>query len=298
MAHFEQETRSASLKALDRVELFVLDLEKIPREDPTYAKILLYLSKGMSQRLRRASENLTRSLIEKLKLTKAGNQISEAIIHIMILFGLFINLSKVVTPERFPHLFSVFPSLSILAFGLSSIYLIKTSEYPLCFYGLTFEKWWRHVVEAFMITLPILAVITLIKFFLIMGVHDFRKLQLFVFIPKKIAIEDYSFFLSTYLMLVPVQELVSRSFLQSCFRNFFHGRYRAFFAILTSNLLFEMAHTIHHLSFAIASFGFGIFWGYLFEKQKSIIGVCISHALIGAWTFFILDLDAVFKIMG
>lgn len=303
MAYFEEGKRSASIRALDKVEVVVLSFEGLRTSavgELFYPKVVKHLAKRISQRLRKTGENLIVTLTEKLKLVKATSQISRAIIHLLILFALFINASKLVAAnvEEFPILNILFPSLTALAFGLSSAWLIRSSDYSLNFYGLTLDRWGRHTIEAIVMSIPFIGLVTLIKFGLIYFVSDFRNLSLFESPFHGQKIEDYFFYIVLYLLLVPVQELVARSFLQSCFRNFFHGHHRSFLAILTSNLLFEMTHTMHHLTFAVSTFCFGFFWGYLFERQKSLVGVCVSHALIGSWVFFVLDYEDIFKVLG
>ena len=41
--------------------------------------------------------------------------------------------------------------------------------------------------------------------------------------------------------------------------------------------------------FSLIVFAFGIFWGYLYEKQRTIVGVSLSHALLAAWAFLFLN---------
>lgn len=303
MAYFEEGKRSASVRALDKVEILVLlveDLRSSSAGEIFYPKIVKHLTKRISQRLRKTGDNLLASVTEKLRLVKASNQISSAIIHLMMLFALFINISKVVVSnaEEFPTLNVMFPSISILAFGASAVWLIKTSDYPLSFYGLTLEKWHKYALEGFLWSIPFLVFITLLKWGLIYFVNEFEDLKVFDSPFKHVSTGDILFYVGMYVILVPLQELVARGFLQSCFRNFFQGPYRAFYAILTANLFFEMPHTIHNLSFAIATFCFGFFWGYMFERQKSLVGVCVSHALVGAWVFFILNYEVMFEAVG
>lgn len=303
MAYFEGGKRSASVRALEKVEILVLlveDLRSSSVGEVFYPKIVKHLTTRISQRLRKTGDSLLDSVTEKLRLVKASNQLSSAIIHLMILFALFINISKVVVSnaEEFPTLNVLFPSISILAFGASAIWLIRTSDYPLSFYGLTFDKWHKQAWEGLLWTIPLLVFVTFLKWGLIFFVPEFEDLWLFDSPFKHVRIGDMLFYVGIYLVLVPLQELVARGFLQSCFRNFFQGPYRVFFAILTSNLFFEMPHTIHHLSFAIATFCFGIFWGYMFERQKSLVGVCVSHALVGAWVFFVLNYEVMFDAVG
>ncbi|HAT1596478.1 TPA: CPBP family intramembrane metalloprotease, partial [Legionella pneumophila] len=91
----------------------------------------------------------------------------------------------------------------------------------------------------------------------------------------------------------PVQELMTRSALQSTFFLFLPGEklFRKWNAILLSNLIFATMHT--HLGFNYTSLTFiaGLFWGWLFHRQQSLIGVSVSHIILGVWSMFIVGLD-------
>ncbi|WP_404802349.1 CPBP family glutamic-type intramembrane protease [Bacillus shivajii] len=52
--------------------------------------------------------------------------------------------------------------------------------------------------------------------------------------------------------------------------------------------MFAMAHAHIGTLFALTAFIPGLFWGWMYTRQKSIIGVSISHMLIGIWVLFIL----------
>ena len=49
--------------------------------------------------------------------------------------------------------------------------------------------------------------------------------------------------------------------------------------------------------FAVVVFAFGIFWGILYDRQKTLLGVCISHSLVALWAFFILNYNAILAIL-
>lgn len=303
MAHFEKEKRTASIRSLDRVEAFVFLLDELlssPVGELYHSKLLGNLAKRINQRLRKTNETLVNELTKRLKVTKANNQISSALIHMMVLLAIFMNVIKylAVHDEEFFIFNTYFPLLMIIIFGASSAWLIKETGYPLSFYGLTLEKWKRHAWEGFVFTLPFLALVVLIKFVLIKNISVFAELPLFVFVGPGQSLTSYLWILGVYLLLTPAQELIARGFLQSCLRNFFHGRYKIFFAIFMANVFFEMVHIVHALSFAVSAFCFGLFWGYLYERQKSLIGVSVSHALLGGWTFFVMGFDPIFKILG
>ena len=79
-----------------------------------------------------------------------------------------------------------------------------------------------------------------------------------------------------------------RGALQSTLEMFLMGPHRRRNAVLVSALLFSVAHL--HMSFLFAALAFlpGLYWGWLFSKQRNLAGVVLSHQLIGGYVFFIL----------
>lgn len=179
-----------------------------------------------------------------------------------------------------------FTSIFLILFAVSTFYVIRSSGYPLSFYGLTWDHWLQNSIEAILYSLPIMLLLIILKWVLIHNVDIFEGVPLFV---SKEKLKGSLIILSVYTALAPVQEIIVRGCIQSALRNFFRGPNAVFMAILTSNLLFQILHTVKEFWLAIASFVLGLFWGFLFESQKSVLGVSISHMLIGAWAFFIVD---------
>lgn len=298
MAHIENHPRSASILAREQVQIVAIDLNGLREaegKEAIYLKILVPLVRTLSSRLRKTDEILIDYLKEKLKFLRTHEQISKTIIQIVILMALWFNLSKLLVffPSSYQIIDTIFTTTLLLAFAASTIYVIKTSGYPLDFYGLTFHRWFRNALNGALSALPILAVLLLIKWFIITYFSAFREIPLFSLEQLQEKKESILIFGGIYLLTVPVQELIARGGLQSTFRNFFQGPRRSFYAILTSNLLFQMVHTVKGFWIAIFSFFMGIYWGYLFEKQKSLIGVCVSHGLIGFGALFILDYETI-----
>ncbi|PON16315.1 hypothetical protein C2W62_19100 [Candidatus Entotheonella serta] len=42
--------------------------------------------------------------------------------------------------------------------------------------------------------------------------------------------------------------------------------------------------------FSVATFFFGLFWGWLYARHGTLIGPIISHALLGFWALYILGI--------
>ena len=54
-----------------------------------------------------------------------------------------------------------------------------------------------------------------------------------------------------------------------------------------------MMHLILSYQLALLVFVIGFFWGCLYQKQKTLVGVITSHILIGVWAFFILGIQSI-----
>lgn len=300
MAHLEEKERFATIQAIKPVDLLVVDLDAINKEDEKlYYKIIFCLAKKVSGRLRKTGQNLINSFKEKIKVMEASVHISRSLILIFILMALWFNFSNLVRayPGEKVVFDPIFTSFFILLFAVATIYVIKRSKYPLSFYGITTSRWLMDSIEAIFYSIPVLLFILLLKWILIHYVEPLQGMHLIPFTKIGQNISKIVLFSGIYLVFSPLQELVVRSGIQSSFREFFHGRHRAFWAIIASNLLFNMLHTVKAFWLGTGSFFLGLYWGFLFEKQRSLIGVSVSHAFIGIVTFYIFDFDTIFDIV-
>ncbi|MCY1379099.1 CPBP intramembrane metalloprotease [compost metagenome] len=93
-----------------------------------------------------------------------------------------------------------------------------------------------------------------------------------------------------YVLLSPVQEFVARGLMQGALTRMLTGRWVPLQAILVSNAVFSISHQHLGLGYALAVFVPGLFWGWLYHRHGSLLGVCVSHAIIGLWGAGMLDL--------
>lgn len=301
LAYHEQAPHAASVRAIEKVEGFFLrlaDLSRSEKHHQLHLQIERHLAKKISQHLRQTGAMLVESWQDKTKTMQVHNQVAKTLVQTLILMAVWFNLNQLIQwlPQEKQFLAHILTPLIVVAAGIAMAQIIKNSGYPLSFYGLTTQHWLRHTGEAIIFTIPILIAITFLKWILIDHLAVLKGESLFIQFPVHI-MPSYMVRFGIYLLLVPVQELVVRGFLQSCFRNFFQGADRVFLAILTSNLLFEMFHTVKEIWFALATFVLGICWGVLYEEQKSIVGVSVSHILVGIWAFLILDYQLLFHLV-
>ena len=309
-----EKARISSARALEQTEVAILhlkDLDALSEKSPSFVKILKNLAKKAAERLETVDEMLIQSMKEELSISKTHDQMGRFIIHLFIILTFFVYTLKFFDEYgSYTSITKFLGSALILSFAVSCIILVKRSHFPLEFYGLSLKNWKKNCFEAVIFTIPVLIFMVGLKWFFIQTVPEFSKLsiiqignptphQTFLqkafnhFFGKPQEQVHFSLILSIYTALVPVQEFIARGCLQSSLRNFFTTSNRAFLAILTSNLLFGLFHGIKSFTFALSAFILGLFWGWMYERQKSIIGPTISHILIGLWGLGVLSFQSI-----
>ncbi|GAE37155.1 CPBP family glutamic-type intramembrane protease [Halalkalibacter akibai] len=171
--------------------------------------------------------------------------------------------------------------------------LMKKSKLSFETFGVSFKNWQKHVKESIMLTMPILLFFFVLKLALINLIPAFDDIPLF---NPGAVLEgvgfSYSVFIgmvSIYILFSIVQEFIARAGLQSTLVEFLpNTKRKLWISIIVSNLLFAMAHSHIGTLFALVTFVPGLYWGWLFARQRSLVGVCVSHMLIGVWVIFIL----------
>jgi CRP-like cAMP-binding protein len=312
MAVLGKQVRMASAKAVEKTEIVILhlkDLHLLANQSPVFSKLLINLAKKSVKHLERANQAVVKSLKEEMRLTRSHDQMAQFIIYLFIYLTAFVYALKFFEEYGSASTLSqVVISLFIISFGLTGVVTIKHGGYPPEFYGLTMKNWQRNALEAILLTIPILILMIGMKFMLIHTVPAFSKLKVLQFGTQPHSVMHNAFehlfgkperqihftlILVVYILLVPVQEFIARGCLQSSLRNFFSSSHRAFWSIFTSNLLFGLFHGLKSFTFALAAFILGLFWGWLYERQKTIIGPIVSHMLVGIWAFAFLNFQSI-----
>ncbi|MBV8814523.1 MAG: CPBP family intramembrane metalloprotease [Verrucomicrobia bacterium] len=182
----------------------------------------------------------------------------------------------------------------LLVLLLTSVSVVLKRPGCLEFYGLRWSDWPTAVYTAVTYSLPILALIVLAKWIAIRILPTFDRLDLFSGRLSQYPLQsNHLAQLAIYVVLTPVQEFIARSVIQGSLQEFLSGRGRTFKAILISNLLFSTFHLFVSPYFAVASFLPGMFWGWLYSRQRSLISVSASHTLIGVWALYVVGTPSI-----
>jgi CRP-like cAMP-binding protein len=256
---------------------------------PLYTLLLQNLARNLSFRMRTANDALLEDLRKELAHTQARVVMGTVIVMVIVVMSLYTLALEVLSQA---HLFS--PTLLstplIAVFSVLVIIAIKKTRYPLSFFGLTWENWRRYAWEAIIFTLPVLIIIVLYKWLLIhtspaFANHHVFELSIGFSNPNQL---KHLLMLVGYVAFVPLQELMVRGALQGPLQKLLISPRKDLWAILLSNLIFSTTH--FHLSLGIGLIVYvpGLFWGWLYARQKTLVGVTVSHQLIGVWALFIV----------
>jgi membrane protease YdiL (CAAX protease family) len=153
--------------------------------------------------------------------------------------------------------------------------MVVTSGLPLTEFGITAEGWKRAVPEALAVSIAVIAALCLFKIWLNAVLPaTFREAELF----------NPSYFdltYVTYIVVAPLQEFISRGTVQGTLQRLFAGRRSWFSAILVTSLLFGSLHVYASINLAVAAVLTSWLWGWMYYRQKTLVGVSLSHFLIG-----------------
>jgi len=317
VALLEESKRTASARALMETTVLVLPINalremsthqkhyagiinqlKILQDElakpPSYEKMALNLAKGLSQRLYNTNAITAEALQHELMLSRLRVTTGRFLILAISVMVIYTYCLSVISAMA-----AYLPSTTIVAipllFFFSSviIYFMVTSGYPMSFFGLTLKNWRKSALQGVLWTIPVLALIVLIKW---ISIQMFQNhLPLFEGPPNmdKLSFMMVIVLIAAYLTLTPLQELLVRGVIQSSLQHFLTGKHRVLAAIVVSNLIFGMTHLHVSLVMAISVLVFGFFWGWMYARQGNLVGVSISHLLVGGWGFFVVGVESI-----
>jgi CRP-like cAMP-binding protein len=183
-------------------------------------------------------------------------------------------------------------SALLLVFAASIGFGVHRSEYPGTVFGLTLGDWRKHLKEALMVSTAMGAVVLLGKMALVYGDvlgSDPPVFRLSALLRANPSVTDLLAQGLAYALLVPIEELIVRGGIQSGLQSFLIGAKRVPLAILVSTVMLAAVH-VHMFGPLVALLLLlpGLLWGLLFARQQSLLGVTVSHLLVGWFALFVV----------
>ena len=177
--------------------------------------------------------------------------------------------------------------LELLAL-LLVIYMIFWAGLTLEGLGLTLKNWQRSVLEALGVSAAAVIALVLIKVAVnrvAPGIFsELDVVNLHYFAPSYV----------TYAAIAPLHEFIARGAVQSTLERLFEGQYKRLMAIVATSCLFGTLHVFTSFSLGVVALVSSLVWGWMFSRHKSLVGVSLSHFLVGDlsglmgyWTFFL-----------
>lgn len=286
--------RSASVRAaVDTIllEIKIDDLNRISSDEETViSQIKGNLAREMGKRLRKTNETTVKTLHDQLAEAKARVAIGTIICWLLVGICCYVVVLKTISSIASSSASTTVVSVLILsAFGAMTFAAAKRSGYPLSTYGLTMERWKNALVESVLFSSYVLLLIVIGKWALVRFHPDMKGEMIFGFI-NNLKMSGWAVIgdIALYAVFTPVQEFIARGGVQSSFQAFLTGKNKNLYALLIANLMFSMTHLHLSTSFAALVFIPGLFWGWLYYRQRSLIGVCASHLLIGLFAYYVV----------
>ena len=287
MAILDSKPRSASVRAVSDCSLLMLKNDKLhslsTAEESSCSKIKSNLSREMSERLRQSNELTVHSL--RVQLAEEKSKVAMGILICMLLVGICLYVFSLQVLENWTQAAKVTTVVSvniIFLFAAMSFFVIKKGGYPFSMYGLTLKNWRQSLIESILWLIPILALLCVLKWLYLTRYSGARDLPLLSW-GQHLKMSKGGLILTclAYSVFAPVQEFIARGCFQTSFQNFLVGKHRILIAVVISNLMFSMTHLHISIRFALIAFIPGLFWGWQYARHKNLIGISISHIIIG-----------------
>lgn len=301
MALVDNKPRSASVRAKTNLILRKFPLDKLSNYPHINLLLTRNMAKVLAEKLRFTNQVTVKKMEESLEQALARNVLGVFMIGIFWFVGLYtISLTSLILVEK-QLANTTFLSVGLIIFFATGIVTaMKLTGLPLKHFGISLDNWRKKCIQAVGYSIPIMIAALLLKISIIYFNGNPNHIAIFSgfaegMIDGTFNLKLYVFVTFFYAFLIPIQELSARCALQSTFSSFLPGNetFRTWNAILLSNLIFSSVHSHLSLMFAAVTFVPGIFWGWLFHKQHSLLSVTISHIMIGVWTIFIVGIKGV-----
>ena len=295
VALLDRGTRSASVRAVEDSVVLALRMGDLgePAGELVHPAIRMQLNLAheMAHKIRHSTssavQHLESSLLEAQKRVEMGRFMSRVLIGTCLyMFALVLMQPlKTLVPDS-----AAFSVVILLGFAFGLYLNIRTSMFPASAYGFTLHNWKAALGEATLFSLPILALIVAAKWALIESSPASAGRSLFEFYRHSgLGTGGTLAVVAAYALFVPIQEMVARSGIQSSLMMFLRPRHRVPMSIFMSTLLFSATHLHTSFEFAALVFPMGLFWGWLYSRHPTLVGVVFSHLLIGIWAVFVVS---------
>lgn len=176
-------------------------------------------------------------------------------------------------------------AVGLMVFMLFSIYFYsRKHRRPLSSWGLTWRGAGRSAWESLLVCLPAVVLLAGLKVWLV-------RQSWSPFYGQPVFNWDFPWWpLALYALGVVVQEFLARGFAQETVMRLLDGKHRVWWAIVLPSALFSIVHLQYTVSIVAGTFMAGILFGWLYHRQRTLVGVSIAHFILSVTAWEILGL--------
>ncbi len=284
---------TASVQALNAMELVMINGKKLKESKYINIRHILekHLHNSVTSKLTKTTD--LASQFKKNYFIEKQNYSDIMLVAIVLFYMLSIytlSLPGLHQISGYAHIYDKYVSSFLLFIYLSftALCLFKL-QYPIANLGLNLNNYKVTIKESLKISLVIMILFTVIKIYITLTYTV--NTPVFNFIDSAIYLHE----IAIYILLCPIQEFIIRGVVQNLFSRFmnWHSTKEIIWSpIILSNLMFSAFHGhLASLFVTMATFFLGILWGWMFYRQKTLLGVSLSHILIGTWLLFFLGIN-------
>lgn len=294
----DHKPRSASVRAMTDCQLLAIseaDLEKLIAQDSGYYRVIKNIGTDICDHFRKSNEITVKAFQDKIAIFKKQVSMGRILVAI-ILFLSFLSFFNMIASEWLVTLpnstYVTIPLMVISAIFLLTVFFFV--RLPFSAYGITRKGAKRAFLGGLQYAAIFCVLFLLFKWLLLhygwlkgqtlfdpyagTNINRYKNPALAWWVETAV----YGLFVS------PVQEFLARSGLQAPLQDIFPGRFKAFLAILASNLIFMTAHVFMSPAIALSIFVPGLLYGWLFYKYNNLIAPMIAHMVTGVWALNIV----------
>lgn len=262
--------------------------------------LLLRISADLADHADEGTETAAGAMQREMEHLRARDALSSFLVYLQLGFCAYAVAMRAVTGGAVSAEHSTWISGPLLLFmaGMAVLYY-RASGLPREAFGLSWAGAGRKTLEAVLWTLPFLGLLTGLRALALRWVPDLDGAPLLPGFQGPLNPVELAAY-GVYTLMVPAQEFLRSGAVQGSLASFLSGSpaRRTLWSIVLSNALFATTHLHLTLTYGLVAFVFGIGWGLLYARQKTLVGPIVSHALIGLWALYVLGFGRLLETIG
>ena len=293
MSLMDRKARSATVEARTPVTVIRLDLlglrNSLPEGIEIYERIIINHVNDL-EAIVRSADSLA---IEEMKMREEELKVRVSFGKFFASLVLMITVHFAIGRLLLQYIEEVGTTTFITAgllvgYGIFVFFLMRRMHYSWAEYGFTLTNWRPCLADALVQSAIFVALVTLLKWGLLeTRIFHGRLFELPFFhrytLPLALVI------VATYACFCFIQEVIFRGAIQNSLIHFLTGPFARTRVILTTTLIVFAAHLhLKSLILPLLVIVPNIFWCLLYYKYRSLLGVTISHMIIGVWVLFVM----------